>query len=392
MAQVIDRPQSADTTINDAVAAARALAPLLFERAAETERARRLPPDVVAAIIESGLHRLTVDPVDGGSDISLPDIMRVLETLAYGDASAAWCTWATLGLPAMSAFMTVEAAAAILRPRLSLSASTVNAPGRAIPVEGGYRVTARWPFMSNAPQAHWFGGPCLVVDGDQPRMGPDGQPLVIFPLVPRAETRMIETWDTTGLRGTGTNDIEVTDVFVSDAFTADFTRTPRPGMNAVHLINVDLAANVTAAVMSLGIARRAIDTVVELGHRKTLKQGGLLAESPLAQLSVGEARTRLGQASAYLYGTVEAMWDVVRAGGLPGDEWLPETSLAATSTVDAAIEVTGSMYRVAATSAVFASSPLDRCLRDVYTLGAHIMVQRQNYLVYGPQQFGSQER
>jgi alkylation response protein AidB-like acyl-CoA dehydrogenase len=326
---------------------------------------------------------MTMPPGFGAAGVSLSEVMRVLETLAAADASTAWSLWVSLGAPAISAFIDEAGTIEMFSAPDACVVGSQAVMGRAVPVPGGYRVTGRWPFASGIHQATYAGGMCLVYNGDEPRLGPGGEPAPVFCYWPVASCRIIDTWDTTGLRGTGSDDIAVDDLFVPDHMVADFARPPRPGLSPLHYLNIDNAANVTCAAIAVGIAGAAVQAFRELGPVKKVSPTETLAESALGRIALATAETRLAQARGHLYETADLMSEEMVEGKYPGEEWLARTSLASVGAVDAAIEVVSSLYRAAGSSAVRRSAAFDRRLRDIFTLGAHLTVQRLNLVLYG---------
>ena len=373
------------------LAKAEALVPLLRANAAAIEDGRRLTPEVHHALVEAGMYRVTMPPGLGNDGGTLPEGMRVLETLAKGDASTAWSVWSALGLPAASAFISEEGATEIFSAADACVVNSEAAFGRAVAVDGSYRVTGRWPFMSGVHQATHVGGFCFVFDGEEQRVSPSGEPAVIAPVWPIADATIIDTWDTTGLRGTGSDDVEVRDLFVPDHRVFDFTREPRMGLSPIQYVDLDNAGNVTLAAMALGIAQSALETFRALGALKKLADGEPFSTSPIAILALGNAEVRLAQARGHLYETTEMMWDELIEGAYVGDAWFARTALASVSAVDTAIDVVSALYRAAGAGAIFHSRPLDRCLRDIYTLGGHRMIQQANVLRLGGATFAGSD-
>jgi alkylation response protein AidB-like acyl-CoA dehydrogenase len=360
------------------------LVPWLRESAAEIEAGCRLPADVHAALVEAEFYRMTAPAPYGLADeVTLPGVMRILETLARGDASTAWSVWAALGAGAMAAFIDEAGVRELFERHDACVVGSHAAVGRAVVVDGGYRVSGRWPFMSGIRQATHASGICAVFDGEARRLGPDGQPVMIFPFFAVEECAVIDTWRTTGLRGTGSDDVAVEDLFVPAHRVTDFSAPPREGLALLHYLHVDNAANVTAAAMAIGIAAVALEAFRELAPSKQRPDGGTLADTPSAKTALARAEARYAQARGYLYETADLVWEDAAAGNLPGEVWLPRTSLASTAAVDAAIAIVSDLYRAAGSSAIFASRAFDRCLRDIYTLGAHKTVQHENYLIHG---------
>jgi alkylation response protein AidB-like acyl-CoA dehydrogenase len=365
------------------------LRPFLRQQAPAVEDARRLTPEVHAALVKAGFYRMTMPPQVGAPELPLPEIMRVLESLAWGDGSTAWSVWSALANPMLAAYLPEASAAELFSPPDACLVGSVAARGKAVAVEGGYRVSGRWPFVSNIHHATHACGICHIFDGDTLRLGPDKMPFAVFPIWPVDACEIIDTWDTTGLRGTGSDEVEVADLFVPDRLVIDFSRSPREGLARIHYnFHIDNNTNVAAAAIAVGIADAALEAFRDLGPRKTLATGERLADSALGKMTLAQAETTLAQARGHLYETAELMWKEVEEWRMPDPrEWLPRTSLASVAAVDASIEVATRVYREAGSNAIYRSELLDRCLRDLLTLGAHKSVQHINLVLHGGRTF-----
>ena len=214
-------------TTPDVVATARALRPQIEAFSAEAERTRRLPDGLVLVLRESGLFGMA-RPVDlGGAGVDLITSMRAIEEVSYADASAGWCTAidsGTIGLPPIRADVLRQ----IYKPGVSVCG--VGAPtGRALPVDGGYRLSGRWAYASGCLHSEWTFIGAVAFDGDKPRTLPGGFPEFRICLVPLSQVEIIDTWHVAGLRGTGSNDIVVNDIFVPEERTAPIMIGGAPG-------------------------------------------------------------------------------------------------------------------------------------------------------------------
>lgn len=361
------------------LAAAREIVPLLKQEARAIEDARELTPAVLSALHERGLLQAILAPARGEGDFTITDAMNVLETLATGDASTAWDTMAAMGGGIISTFLPVDP----FTSPTDCAATAVGRLGKATAVEGGYLVDARWPFLSGSPHATWIGGLCIVHDGDQPRFIAEGQPHVIMPLIRKERVQLLGNWDATGLKGTGSQEAEVHGVFVPFAEVADFMIGPRPGLPLLYSIHEDAVAPLVAASVLVGVGRGAIDEFRSLQASRAHQSGVMGSQAPLPQVALGECEGRLELARAGIYAVARAIDEKHAAGIQVGPEDTPRTSLAATAAAEVVIDVVSKLYRAAGSSAVFTGSVLDRALRDAFTLGAHRMLQRENYLVHG---------
>jgi len=187
--------------------AARVIAPL----APQIEQGRRLPEEAVAALVEAGIFKLLVPREYGGAQTTVPTVLTVIEAIARADGSAGWCTMisATSGL--MSAFLPPDVAREIYAPADAITGGVFAPMGRGAPVDGGLRVRGRWPFCSGCQHSQWILGGVVLESQDPTR------PELRSVLFRRDELEIHDTWDTSGLRGTGSHDYSVADVFVPAA-------------------------------------------------------------------------------------------------------------------------------------------------------------------------------
>jgi alkylation response protein AidB-like acyl-CoA dehydrogenase len=222
------------------------------------------------------------------------------------------------------------------------------------------------------------------MDGGQPRRNADGSPDMRMMFVPAREFDILDTWTTGGLRGTGSHDFTVSDVFVPEhrgfGFLTRRSSLERPLYRGP--ITTWLGPNV--ASVSLGIARGAIDTLSDLAGRKvpTFRQN-LLRERVMIQAQVAKAEALLRSARAFLYGTVNDIWRSVSAGAEPSVEEQHLLRLAGAHAADSALAVVELMYKAGGGTSVYSRSLLDRQMRDVHAATQHIGVSQIHYELAG---------
>ncbi len=362
----------------DPVASALALAPEARRLAAEAERDRRLPPGLLTAFARAGLFRLCVPRTLGGLEAEPRVLAETVELVARADGSAGWCLMigATSGL--VSAWLPAGAAHEVYGQDPDVITGGVFAPGgRAVPVDGGYRVTGRWPYASGCEHCRWLMGGTLVQDAGESRPGPGGTPDVRLMLFPSADVLVHDTWWAAGLRATGSHDIEVRERFVSaERSLSLISERPRhPG--ALYAFPPFGLLALGIAAVALGIARAAIDELGELAVTKTptLARQALAARSGV-QADRARAEALVRAARAFLDDAVGAAWDAVRAGGAAEvpTRLRAELRLAATHAVRSAAQAVDLVYDAGCGTAVYEASPLQRHFRDVHTATQHMMV------------------
>src|SRR5687767_3700995 len=217
-----DRRLPADIDAEPPVQAAAALRSVIRGYRDEIEREQRLPKALVEQFHTAGLYSLVIPRDLGGLQADPLTYLRVVELLAEGAGSVGWNLanngigqLITLGLPDEGVHEIYAHGADTV-----IAGTAVPGGGQAVPVAGGYRVSGRWSFGSGCQESAWMLGSFQILDGDQPRRSPDGTSVYWRGVFPRAEAQVVEgSWDVSGLRGTGSFDWTVEDVFLPERRT-----------------------------------------------------------------------------------------------------------------------------------------------------------------------------
>jgi indole-3-acetate monooxygenase len=337
--------------------------------AAQAEAARRIPDELIASLKGAGLFSIYTPREFGGLELPLPEALRVVEEVALHDGSTGW----TVGLGIANALFTSglpEASAArVLGDGAVLIAGAPAFGVRATPVDGGYCLTGRWPYNSGAPNADWIAAPAPILDGPE---------MVMF-FVRRSEVQIIDTWYVTGLRASGTQDLYVEDLFVPHAMTAGFSMPDGPRAMRESPISrlpfLSLFGVAQSPPVCLGLARRAIEEFRQIALSKLDMFGARVSDKVQTQVGLARAEALVRAARSYWYAEVEAAWTAAvggRALSLEDRAGLRIASLLAVEHCVAAVDL---LYRLAGTSAIFQSSALERCWRDIHTAAQHMQVQ-----------------
>jgi indole-3-acetate monooxygenase len=190
--------------------------------AAQAEAERRLPSNLFNTLMGAGLFCIYTPKQFGGLDLALPRALRVVEEVSRHDGSTGWTVALGIANGLFTSMLSEASAARVLGSGSVLIAGAPAFGVRAVRVDGGYRLTGRWAFNSGAPNAEWIGSPAPIFDGDAPRMGEHG-PQMVFAFLPASDVQIIDTWHVTGLRASGTQDLHVEYLFVSDNMTGSFS-------------------------------------------------------------------------------------------------------------------------------------------------------------------------
>jgi alkylation response protein AidB-like acyl-CoA dehydrogenase len=350
------------------------LLPAIRARRADIEQARQLPRDLADMLRETGVFSLEFPRALGGPEVPFPDIMRAIETIATADGSTGWCV--ALAVPAgqIAGFMDESGAREVFADPNAPTAGIFAPGGTAVRVDGGVIVNGRWPFASGITHSGWVWAACLVMENGQPRMTATG-PEIINVFVPVSDVEIHDTWHVSGLCGTGSNDISIRELFVPERrifILGDPTRRRQEPLYRLPMVGAFVSH---VAAVSLGIARGALDELVELAQTKVPTFSMVaMAEKPLAQVELARAETALAAARAFFYETVEELWRIACAGGEPTLRQIALNRTAAANATDTAAEVTRTANRLAGGSAIFTASSLQRHMRDAEAIAHHFTV------------------
>ncbi|HEY4277723.1 MAG TPA: acyl-CoA dehydrogenase family protein [Conexibacter sp.] len=370
------------------LSAATAAQPLIRSEAAASEELRTLTPTVVNALREAGVFRMTMPRSLGGPELTPSEQFEVLEAISIADGSAGWCAYINSTAGFFAAFLDDRVARSMF-PSLDLPIAGMPIPvGRAVEVDGGFRINGRWSFASGILHAGWVLCGCRIHDdAGQPVSLADGSPANVVGLLPSEQVEVIDNWDSLGMRGSGSHDFIVNDVFVPrertlNAYTS-VIRVPRPlyRWRTMFLFN--------QAAVVLGIARAALDAFIELAHARRTPTGPL-HEQEHARVALAKAHATLASSRGYCLATLDGIYATLERGKPLTLEQRADFRLALTHSMRAAADAVDEVFRAAgATAAIRTGSVLERCFRDVHTAGQHAAVGPDTYEVTGTMLLGS---
>ena len=352
---------------------ARALRPHIIAERDRIETARRIPEDIAQDLAGAGFFRIFLPEAYGGLDLAPMQAMEIFEELARADASVAWCVWNsnthwTIAQLSPAAAQTIHADPDVV------TANSTRSSGQAQVVAGGYRVSGRWSMVSGCEFAAWMVLLCIVHENGQPRLTPGGALETRFMILPSTACEIIDTWTVGGLRGTGSHDVVVRDVFVSTDYGSGFTD---PHVLPGYRYRIPPFSRVIPGLgaMALGIARTAIETFSEIAGAKTPQRTTqMLRDNHGAQVRASQAESLVRSARLFLLDSLDQLWSKLIATGEVAIEARADVRLAASHAVASAVQVVDLLYIGAGASSVYASCPLERAFRDVHAITLHIGV------------------
>jgi alkylation response protein AidB-like acyl-CoA dehydrogenase len=374
----------------DYVARARALAPLIEAASDRIEAERRIVPDVVAALHEAGLFHMLLPPAMGGGGADIAAFNQVIETVAAADASTAWCLGQQIASTQAAGYLDPKIAREVFGPPHGAVAWGPPSGATAKVSDGGYIVNGRWRFASGSGHCPWIGGHSAVIERDgKPRLDGKGTPVLRTMLFRKERAVWTDIWHTIGLRGTGSNQYEVKDLFVPDAYTT-WRDQPSDRTDDGPLYNVPLLTlyGIGFCGVGLGLARASLDAFMALAAGKTGRVGrGVLRDNPVIQSEVAKVSGGLHAARAFLRDMLEEIWDAVNKDGATL-EARARLRLAITGALDQSVRVVDFAYTAAASSAIFNGSPFERRFRDMHTVTAQGQAHMSNFESAGQALFG----
>ena len=339
----------------------------------QIEALRRLPEEMTRELARAGFFRVYLPEAYGGLDLTPMQATEVFEELARADASVASCVW-NANTHWTAAQLSPEAAQTIHADPDVVTANSTRTSGQARIVAGGYRVTGRWSLVSGCELGTWMVLLCVVHEDGKPRPTPAGPPETRFMLLPSTECEIIDTWTVGGLRGTGSHDVVVRDVFVPAAYGSGFTDPhvlpePRYRIPPFSRVIPGLGA------MGLGIARTAIETFSEIaGAKIPQRTTQMLCDNHGAQVRVSQAESLVRSARLFLFDSLDQLWSTVSATSEAPMEQRAHVRLAASHAVASAVQAVDLLYVGAGASSLYTSCPLERAFRDVHAITQHIGV------------------
>jgi alkylation response protein AidB-like acyl-CoA dehydrogenase len=375
------------------IARARGLIPLLLAAADRIEANNELPPDVLDAMFGAGMFKLLLPKAQGGYELKPTDYIRCVEAIAEGDASVAWCMNQGSGCSMAASHMAPEVAQAIWGGKRDVVAWGQGPGAKAIRTEGGWRVTGTWSFASGSRHATWLGAhsPCLDAGGT-PLVRPDGKPWERTFMFPRQQAHTDDVWQVMGLRGTGSDNYTIRDLFVDDAhsLTREYEPERRQQGPLYSFQAMQLYASGFASV-GLGVSRAMLDAFIALAKTKSQAWSpDSLRENHAVQHIVSYSDATLKAARAGLHNTIDDAWRDVTLTGTLSVEHRLEIRQASTYAIHACRDMAHQVFHEAGSTAIFNNQPFERRLRDVNSVSQQLQGRRTHFETVGHYRLGGQ--
>ncbi len=387
-------PSAADLVGDPAVISrAEALRPAVEAASNEIEETRRLPPALLDKLHEARLFRLLLPRSSDGIETDPVTFFHVIETIARGDASTAWCLSQAGGCAMSAAYLDLPVARAVFGddPRAVLAWG----PGpkvKAIECEDGYKVTGVWAFASGGRHATWLGAHCPIFKADgSPRLDDKGRQQERTMLVRTGDVQWTDIWNTVGLRGTASDQFALTDFFVraDHSITRDFELECRE-QGPLYRMGAGTCYQMGFAAVACGIARGALDCFLDVARNKVPR--GLkspLRDNAVVQSNLAQAEVNLRAARAFVLQSMAGIWKDLSAGNTITVEQRITIRMAATNAIHKAKDAVDFAYNAAGATAIFENHPLERRFRDIHTVTQQLQGRLSHFETVGAWMMGA---
>jgi 3-hydroxy-9,10-secoandrosta-1,3,5(10)-triene-9,17-dione monooxygenase len=356
---------------------AEALIPRLRDRASRTEQLRRLPPETERDLHDAGLFRIVQPKRVGGSEFDYVALVDCAEAIGRADASVAWNLANLASHHWMLAMFDKRAQDMVWNKDADalIASSFIFPAGRARKVDGGYVLRGSWPFSSGVDSSEWNMLASVVSSDDEA----DGIQYRIF-LLNKSDYTINETWDATGLRGTGSNDVEVDDAFVAEAMTlavSDLDGGPTPGSsvnpNALYALPVFSLFPYVLSGVALGNAQACLDDYVDVArHRASTYNRAKIGDLQSTQIKIAEASAKIDAARRIMRSTcIEAMAEA-RGGTVPDTAAKTRLRRDGAYSVNLCTEAVSLLFAASGARGLYMSGALQRQFRDAHAINSHL--------------------
>ena len=385
MAGVGRKPTTEDSTGLDTggrayaamLSRAEALIPQLRNRATRTEELRRLPPETERDLHDAGLFRIVQPKRVGGSEFDYVALVDCAEQLGRGDASVAW-NLANLASHHWMLGMFNRGAQDMVwggDAGTLIASSFIFPAGRARKVDGGYKLRGSWPFSSGVASCEWNMLGSVVASDDEA----DGIEYRIF-LVPKKDYRILDTWNAAGLRGTGSNDVEVRDAFVAESSTvavSDLAGGPTPGSivnpNPLYTLPVFSLFPYVLSGVALGNAQACLDDYIEIArHRASTYNRTKLGDLQSTQIKIAEASAKIDAARLIMRSNCLEAMAAARRGEISDMAVKTRLRRDGAYSVNLCTEAVSLLFAASGARGLFTTGPLQRQFRDAHAINSHI--------------------
>ncbi len=362
-------------TQQPATAALEPLLPIIAAHRRDADKNRQLSEAVVDAVCDSGLLKMPISPAHGGLGTALPDMLQVYESIAYEDAAVSWVIWNAGLIGFYSRFMPEALRDELFSSDNNLICQSTIPAGELEIKDNKTIVRGRWPLMSGSPGADWAVLNCRKLVDGKPVVDATGAPELVLAAVPRESFRIIDTWHSSGLRGTGSNDIEIDETVVPAHRTFSIANE---SLQTGPTDRLPIFACVSAifAAQTLGVSRAVFDHALDRG-RSTVTPGPMPdpRDRQDYQIAIAQHGEALTIARERLRSAAQAVWGHAETEESPNPELSTDLYAAVFFVIQTAKAAVDALHGLSGTSGLYEDSPIEKPARDLHAMLRHIVAQ-----------------
>ena len=354
------------------------LEPLILAHTDHAERRRQLCNVVAHAMSRAGLYRIAAPARLGGAEAHPVTQIKTIEAISKIDGATGWNLMIGIeNIGILGSVCDPRVTARIYADPELIIAGSLNPLGKAERVPGGYIVSGQWPFASGIHNAHFFWSQSILhQDGE--RMKDENGLILCESLVPVEEIEILDTWHVSGMRGSGSHDVKLDEVFVAEDYISHVQRARPTESGPLYRMPLYSRLAYNKVGVATGIALAAIDHFVNLATEKKPRASSVMLQHRVdAQRAVSEATRIVGSARSFVFDTVSELYSTVDQGDKPTKRQRALVQLSCSAAANESVKAVEMLVASAGASANFQSSPLERIMRNILVVRQHIMVSPQ---------------
>ncbi|WP_417514898.1 acyl-CoA dehydrogenase family protein [Minwuia sp.] len=358
-------------------------------RGDEIEQARRLPADIAQDMAAAGLFRMAIPKALGGLELPPMESLRMMQRVAAADGAAGWCLMIGSTSAFKAGFLEHEAGREIYGDPMGIYGGVFAPMGKAVEEGDGYRVSGQWAWASGSANCTWLSGGAMILEDGGIRKLPNGAPDSRMVIFPAGDAELIDTWHAHGLKGTGSGDMAIHDLFVPARHAVSLMSSKATHDGPLYRFPTFGLLSLGIGAVALGNAHAIVDDLVALAAGKKPTGGGrTLAERGYAQATLAQATAALRSATAFVEEAVGNAWRMAEAGDDLTVEVRADLRLAATHATRTSADVARQMYDLGGGDSVYLKSSIQRRFRDAHVMTQHMMINPATWELTGRVAFG----
>jgi len=350
-----------------------ALLPEIADRAADTEKARRLPADLAEKMATAGAFNLSKPASLGGLQLPPLEFMQLIATMAEADASAGWCAMIAVTSTLGAAYMDETPAKDIFGPDDVITGGVFAPMGKAEDKGDHYLLSGQWQWGSGSANCSWLGGGAMIFKDGALQKFENGAPYHRMLFFPVSEVSFIDSWHVSGMKGTGSGDFSVENIKVPKGRSVSFVGDQPRDSGALYKFPLFGLLALGVSSVALGNARAALEEIKQVAiNKKTPGGGRSMAQRATVQVDIARATAQLGGAFSFLEAAVEKAWQEAQGNGDISSKARANLRLACAHATETSAEVCKTAYTLGGGAAVYSGSTLQRRFRDAHVATQHI--------------------